>query len=330
MNRPANLTFSLRRRAGAAMLALCAMGAGVAAAADYPQRPIRLLVPSSPGGSADFVARLLGERVGQKLRQSVVIENRGGGGGNIATEAASKASADGYTLLLTGNNHTLNVFLFDKPPYTLDDFTPVIEATRGPSVLVASMKAPFSTLQELIDQAKADPASIVYGSPGVGLPSHVAAELFQRAAGIELVHAPYRGSGPSLADALGGQIPLVSSTLAAALPNIQSGKLKALAVTSAERWPDLPDVPTVQEILGKPFSHLTWLGILAPSGTPADVVTLLNATMDEILADAAIKQQIVAQGTLPQGGTPQAFQAMLNAEAKESEALVQSAGLKVE
>lgn len=301
-----------------------------ASPADYPTRPIRLVVPSSPGGSADFVARLIGEGLGQKLGQSVIVENRGGGGGNIATEAVRSAEADGYTLLLTGNNHTLNVYLFSKPPYRLADFSAVAEVTRGPSVLVASEKAPFKTLVELIDQAKRAPASIPYGSPGVGLPSHIAAELFQRAAAIELVHVPYRGSGPSLADAMGGQIPVVSSTLAAALPNVKAGKLRALAVTSDTRWPDLPEVPTVQEVLGKPFSHLTWLGILAPAGTPDAVVAKLNTAINEVLADPKVKQAIITQGTSPQGGSAQAFQTMLDTEAQASKALVRSAGLKAE
>lgn len=310
--------------------ALSTFAGAAAFAAEYPERAIRIVVPSSPGGSGDFVARLVGEGIGTRLGQSVVIENRGGGGGNIATEAVRASAADGYTLLLTGNNHTLNVHLFSKSPYQLEDFAAVAEATRGPSVLVASTNAPFSTLEELISYAKERPGFVPFGSPGVGLPSHVAAELFQRAAGIDLVHVPYRGSGPSIADALGGQIPLVSSTLAAALPNIKAGKLRPLAVTSEERWPELPATPTVQEVLGKPFSHLTWLGIFAPAGTPEPVIRKLNATINEVLADPNVKDAIVQQGTLPQGGSTEAFQAMIEADSRESKALVESAGLKAE
>lgn len=313
----------------AASLAALAPAAAIAADS-YPERPIRVVVPSSPGGSADFVARLVSEGLGKKLGQTVIVENRGGGGGNIATEAVRSSSADGYTLLLTGNNHTLNVHLFSNPPYSMDDFKTVVELTHGPSVLVASTSAPFNTLEELITQAKAQPGQIPFGSPGIGLPSHVAAELFQRAAGIELVHVPYRGSGPSLADAMGGQIPLVSSTLAAALPNINAGKLRALAVTSEARRPELPDVPTVQEALNQPFSHLTWLGILAPAGTPETVLSKLNTAFNEVLADTKVKDAIIAQGTQPQGGSRQDFQAMLEEESAMSKALVQSAGLKAE
>lgn len=309
-------------------IGLSAASFSATAQAEYPDRPIRLLVPSAPGGSADFVARLLGERLGRKIGQTVVVENRGGGGGNIATEAVAKAPADGYTLLLTGNNHSLNVFLFDNPPYALTDFVAVIEATRGPSVFVSPPTAEFSTLQEMITQAKASPDTIAYGSPGVGLPSHVAAELFQRAADIRLVHVPYRGSGPSLIDAVGGQIPLVSSTLAAALTHIQGGRLTPLAVTSDTRWPDLPDVPTVQEVLGTPFSHLTWLGILAPAGTSPEIVAKLNGALNEVLQDPQVRKMIQTQGTNAQGGSAQAFQTLIDEEAATAEDLVKRAGLK--
>lgn len=321
---------ALRVSFGALVSVACALCTGTAAAQDYPQRSIRLVVPSAPGGGGDFVARLVGEKVGRILKQPVVVENRGGGGGNIATEVVRSAKPDGYTLLLTGNNHPLNVYLFAKAPYALNEFVAIAEATRGPSVLVAANNAPFSTLRELIAQAKAKPGTIAYGSPGVGLPSHIAAELFQRAAGISLVHAPYRGSGPSLADASGGQIPLVSSTLSAALPLIQAGKLKALAVTSEQRWPALPDTPTVAEVLGKPFSHLTWLGVLAPAGTPPEIVSRLNATLNDVLQDKAVQDALVAQGTLPRGGTPAAFQATIDREAVVSKQLVEAGGLKVE
>ncbi len=319
-----------RRRLAAALLTALSVLAMPALAA-WPERPIKIVVPSSPGGSADAIARLVGDRLGRVLGQPVVVENRGGGGGNIATDAVAKSPADGYTVLMTGNNHTLNVSLFAKAPYKLDDFAPVIELTRGPSVFVVrASPAPFTDLKDLVAKAKAAPGTIGYGSPGVGLPSHIAAEMFARAAKITLVHVPYRGSGPSLSDAIGGQIPIVSSTLAAAMPHIRSGKLKALAVTSASRWPSLPDVPTAAELVAPGYSHLTWLGFLVPKGTPDDVVTRLNAEVGKILADPEVKASLEAQGTAAVGGSPAAFGKMLADEAVASKALVQSAGLRAE
>ena len=314
-----------------AALSACAMTLTAAAhAAPFPEKPIRIVVPSSPGGSADAVARLVGEKLARTMGQPVVIENRGGGGGNIATTTVAKAAPDGYTILLTGNNHTLNVSLYAKAPYALSDFTPVIELTRGPSVFVAAPNAPFSTLAELITQAKAEPNAISYGSPGIGLPSHIAAELFKRAANVQLTHVAYKGSGPSLMDAMGGQIPMVSSTLAAAMPHIQSGKLKPLAVTSATRWPSLPDVPTVAESGMPGYSHLTWLGLLVPQGTPADVIAKLNQEIGKILAEAEVKSKLEKLGTSPVGGASADFQKMLDEEYVASKALVQSAGLRAE
>ena len=317
-----------------AALVACALLPAVPAAyaqpSPWPDKPVRIVVPSSPGGCADAGARLVGDRIGRTLGQPVVVDNKGGGGGNIATEAVARAPADGYTLLLTGNNHTINVSLFAKPPYKLDDFVPVVELTRGPSVFVAANNAPFGNLRDLVKQAKATPGAIAYGSPGIGLPSHIAFELFQRDTGTSLAHAPYKGSGPSLADAAGGQIPLVSSTLAAAMPLIKAGKVKALAVTSAERWPSLPDVPTAAEVTGSGYQHLTWLGIFAPKGTPQAVIARLNEAMNKALQEADVKATLEALGTNPVGGTPAAFQKMVEAEFVSLRALIQSAKLRAD
>lgn len=301
-----------------------------ASAQGYPDKPVRIVVPSSPGGSADAVARLVGDRLSKSLGQQFVIENKGGGGGNIATEFVARATPDGYTVLLTGNNHPVNVTLFPRAPYKLDDFTPVIELTRGPSVFVAATNAPFTDLKGLIAKAKAAPGTVPFGSPGIGLPSHIAFELFQFDNKIQLVHAPYKGSGPSLADAVAGQIPLVSATLAAAMPHIKSGKLNALAVTSAKRWPSLPEVPTVAEVTGTSYSHLTWLGILAPKGTPEPVVARLNAEIDKILKAPDVRKTLETLGTDPVGGSPAAMGKMIQDEYTASKALITAARLKAE
>ncbi|WP_194723717.1 Bug family tripartite tricarboxylate transporter substrate binding protein [Noviherbaspirillum malthae] len=323
MSKP--ITFALH-----AVAAIVAFSAAVHARAEYPEKPIRIVVPSSPGGSADAIARMVGERLIRALGQTVIIENKGGGGGNIATEAVARSAPDGYTVLLTGNNHTLNVSLYAKPPYKLDDFQPVIELTRGPSVFVAAQNAPFKSLKEMTAAAKAKPDSVAFGSPGVGLPSHIAMETFTRTAQLKLVHVPYKGSGPSLSDVIGGQIPLVSSTLAAAMPHIKADKIKALAVTSPNRWPSLPDVPTVAESGYPGYSHMTWLGLLVPKGTPEAIVARLNAETDKVLADPAIRAKLEQQGTSPVGGSPAAFQKMMAEEYAASRTLVQTTGLRPE
>lgn len=310
--------------------AIAAVSAAVHAHADYPEKPIKIVVPSSPGGSADAIARIVGERLTRSLGQTVIIENKGGGGGNIATESVARSAPDGYTLLLTGNNHTLNVSLYSKSPYKLDDFQPVIELTRGPSVFVAAQNTPFKSLKDLTSSAKAKPETVAFGSPGVGLPSHIAMEMFTRTAQLKLVHVPYKGSGPSLSDVIGGQIPLVSSTLAAAMPHIKADKIKALAVTSPTRWPSLPDVPTVAESGYPGYSHMTWLGLLVPKGTPEAIVARLNAETDKVLADPAIKAKLEQQGTSPVGGSSASFAKMIAEEAVTSKNLVQTSGLRPE
>ena len=316
--------------ASAVLAASALLAAAPGFAAAFPDKPIRIVVPSSPGGSADAIARIVGERLGAALGQPVVIDNKGGGGGNIATMAVAKAAPDGYTILLTGNNHTLNLSLFANPPYRLDDFTPIIELTRGPSVFVAAANAPFRSIDELVAKAKAAPGTVAYGSPGVGLPSHVAMEMFVRGAHIRLNHAPYKGSGPSLTDVMGGQIPLVTSTLAAAMPHFKGGRMIPLAVTSPQRWPSLPEVPTVAESGLPGYAHMTWLGLLAPKGTPDQVVALLNRETAKVLADPRLRARLEALGTTAVGNSPQAFQKMLADEYLTSKTLVQSAGLRAQ
>lgn len=324
-------TIYLARAALVTAGALLAANPAPALADAYPSKPIRIVVPSSPGGSADAIIRIVGERLGAALGQPVVIENKGGGGGNIATVNVAKAPADGYTVLMTGNNHTLNVSLFANPPYRLDEFVPVIELTRGPSVFVSAAAAPGSpirTLPELVARARAQPGKLTYGSPGVGLPSHVAMEMFAQAAGIRLAHAPYKGAGPSLTDVMGGQIPLVTATLAAAMPHFKGGRIVPLAVTSEQRWPGLPDVPTVAESGYPGYAHMTWLGLLVPKGTPTAVVARLNAETAKVLAEPQIRTRLDALGTTAVGGSAQAFGKMLADEATAARDLVRSAGLR--
>lgn len=199
-------------------------------------------------------------------------------------------------MLFTANNHTINPALFANAGYAVDDFVPVAQLMEGPSVIVVGMDSPYKTLGDVLAAARNKPDQIAYGSAGIGLPSHVAGELLQRAAGVKMVHIAYRGSGPSLTDAMGGQVPVVISSLVAAAPHIQAGKLRALAVTSSKRWPSMPDVPAASEFGLPGYEHMTWLGLFARHGTPAEVVKKLNAEVRAVLAEPEVKAQIARQG----------------------------------
>ncbi|MFT3778726.1 MAG: tripartite tricarboxylate transporter substrate binding protein [Ottowia sp.] len=321
---------TMNRRAALGALGSAAFaGSGPLWAQNWPQRPVRIVVPIAPGGAADANARMVAERLSRALGQQVFVENKPGGAGNVGIQAA-KSAHDGHTFLFTGNNYPVNVTLLPQSAYQLDDFVPVIELARGPSVLVASPNAAFGSLRELIDQARASPGRIAYGSPGIGVPSHIACELFQYVAKIKLLAIQYRGSGPALLDAVAGQIPLAACTLAAAMPHIKAGKLKALAVTSSARWESAPDIPTVTEIIQVDCTHLTWHGILAPRGTPADVVALMNAEINKVLEAPALREALASQGMNASGGTPQVMGQMILDEYTSSKELIKAAGIKAE
>lgn len=313
-----------RRLLIAAALCTCAAGAH---ADTYPSRPVRVVVIVAPGGSADAVGRLVGDRLAARLKQPVLVENRPGAGGNVATQAVQKSAADGYTLLLTANNHTINPSLFANAGYAIDDLAPVAQLMEGPSVIAVGADSPYRTLGDLLAAARARPAQIAYGSAGIGLPSHVAGEILQRAADVKLVHVAYRGSGPSITDAIGGQVPVVISSLVAAMPHIQSGKLRALAVTSPKRWPSLPEVPAAIEAGLPRYEHMTWLGLFAPRGTPADVVRKLNAEVNAVLALPDVREQVMRQGGEVPRRSVEEFDTMIKADYARSTRLVVESNL---
>jgi len=315
------------RLLAAAALCACTLGAH---AETFPSKPLRILVIVAPGGSADAVGRLVGDKLSARLKQPVVVENRPGAGGNVATQAVLKSGADGYTLLLTANNHTINPSLFANAGYGIDDFTGIAELMEGPSVIAVGADSPYKTFQDLLAAARSNPGKIAYGSAGIGLPSHVAGELLQRAADVKLVHVAYRGSGPSITDAIGGQVPVVISSLVAAMPHIQSGKLRALAVTSAKRWPSLPNVPAAAEAGLPGYEHMTWLGLFTPRGTPDDVVQKLHKEVRAALAQPDLKEKVaVLGGDVPQKSAEE-FDAMIRKDHAASTRLVVDSNLKAQ
>jgi tripartite-type tricarboxylate transporter receptor subunit TctC len=260
----------------------------------------------------------------------VLVENRPGAGGNIAAQFVAKAPPDGYTLLVSANNHTINPSLFANAGYAVEEFAAVALLMEGPSVIAVPADSRFNTLQDLIAEARRQPGAITYGSAGTGIPSHIAGEMLKKAADIDLTHVPYRGSGPSIAYAVGGHLPVVIASLVAAMPHIQSGKLKALAVTSAQRWPSAPEIPTAAEAGLPGYAHMTWIGLFAPKDVPAAIVARLNEEVQSVLWQPDMRERIAKLGGDVVRKDPAALDAMMKADSAQAARLVREAGLKAD
>jgi tripartite-type tricarboxylate transporter receptor subunit TctC len=323
---------SAARSVGIALFAACSLAAAGTFAQDgYPSRPIRIIVVFAPGGGLDIVGRLVADPLSARLGQPVVVENRPGAGGNIATGYAARSTPDGYTLLLTTNSYNINAFLYRNPGYDArKDFTPVVELTAAASILVAHPATPYRTLKDLVAAARAQPGKIPYASGGNGSPTHIAAEMFKKAAGIDLVHIPYKGGGPANVDVLAGQVPLAMAALPPVMPYLQSGRLRGLAITSTQRWPGLADVPTIAESGYAGFSHITWIGIVAPAATPRAVIAKLNKEVASILAGPDMRSRINQLGADPVGRDTAEFAAMLKSEYAAMDKLVAEIGIKID
>jgi tripartite-type tricarboxylate transporter receptor subunit TctC len=299
----------------------------------YPNRPIRMVVPFPAGGPTDGMARIISDRLGAVLGQSIVVENRGGGaGGSIGAKFVATSDPDGYTLLITpGGSLTTGPAVHSNIGYDpVKAFVPVAQLIDTPQVVAVHQDVPAKTLAELVAYAKANPGKLSWGSQGFGTAPHLLAELFKLDAGVNIVHVPYRGTAPMLAAIVAGEVQMVADPMTTVLPHIQSGKLRALAITSATRSPKLPDVPTVIEA-GYPKLQATfWLGVVAPAGTPPDVINKLNAAFRESLAPAETRARLDALGAQIKIGTPAEFEKMLADELAKWTAVVKAANIKVE
>jgi len=317
--------------AGAA-LALCTtvLAVGQAGAADYPIRPVRIIVGYPAGGSTDIVARLIGNWLSNRLGQQFIVENRPGAGNNLGTDAVVKSAPDGYTLLLINPANTINATLYKKLNFVfLRDIDPVANVIQVPNVMEVNPSVPAKTVSEFIAYAKANPDKINIASSGNGTSIHLTGELFKMVTGVKMTHVPYKGSAPMLTDLLGGQVQVTFDNLPSSIEHIRAGKLRALAVTTAKRSPELPDVPTVAETIPG-FEAVAFFGFGAPHGTPKEIVDLLNNEINLALKDAGIQAKLRDLGGIPDPGTPADFGKFLTNETAKWEKVVHAANLSIE
>ena len=315
----------------AATLALLTPHAAAAADA-YPARPIRFVVAFPPGGGTDIIARSIAQKLSRRLAQQVVVDNRPGAGGNIGTDIVAKSAPDGYTMLMgSAGPLAINASLFASMPFDpVRDLAPVTLAASTPNVLVVHPSLRAATVKELIALARTRPGEINFASSGHGTPAHLAGELFNSMAGVKMVHVPYKGAAPALADLLGGQVQLMFSTMPPALPHVKDGKLRALAVTSLKRSRATPDLPTVDEAALPGFEANTWHGVVLPAGTPAIIITRLNREIVAILHLHEIVERLASQGAEPVGSTPEEFAAYIKSETVKWAKVVRVSGAKAE
>jgi tripartite-type tricarboxylate transporter receptor subunit TctC len=308
---------------------LLALVAGAAVAQDYPSKPVRLIVPYAPGGSSDVIARIVGQKLGDAMGQTFVVENRAGAGSMIGTDLAAKAPADGYTLILSDMPHTINPSVYAKVPYDpVRDFSPVSLLGVSPLFLFVHPGVQAQRLEEFIALAKAQPGKLAIGSGGNGASTHLMAELLQANSGIKLVHVPYKGAGPALADVVAGQIPATFTSMATAAPHVKAGRLRTLAVTSAKRLPSLPDVPTFEEsgVRGMVVEH--WWGVMAPAGVPRPVIDRLHGEIVRALGAADMRERFAALAVEPRTSTPEQFRALLETDVARWAKVVKEAGIQ--
>jgi len=322
---------ALTRRAALLCGAALSLAGNAWGQADWPSRPVRIVVPFAPGGTTDLTARIVAEQLSQVFKQSFVVENKAGAGGNLGAAEVAKAAPDGYTFLMgTPGTQAINQFLYPKMPYdTAKDLVPVSFVVRVPNVLMVNPQLPAKNLKELIALLKAQPGKLSYGTPGNGSTGHLSTELFKTQAGVFVTHIPYRGSGPMLQDLAAGQVQMSIDNLPSALPLIQSGRLLALGVTSAQPVPQLPGVPAIASVLPG-YEAEAWFVLVAPAGTPQPIIDKLSAEVDRILKKPEVAERFAKLGATPVGGTPRQLGDFIAAETRKWQQVVKASGAKVD
>ncbi|MBU0587255.1 MAG: tripartite tricarboxylate transporter substrate binding protein [Gammaproteobacteria bacterium] len=333
------LSLSPRRKALVLFASLAAMSLGTPALAQsaWPTKPVRIVVPFAPGGTTDILARAVAPELSKAFGQQFIVDNRGGAGGNVGADIVAKAPADGYTLLMgTVGTHGINKALYDKMPFDPQkDFAPITLVAGVPNVMVMNTERAkalgINSVADFIRVAKAKPGQFNMASSGNGTSIHLAGELFKTMTGTFMTHIPYRGSGPALMDMVAGNMDVMFDNLPSSMPQIKAGKLKALAVTSAQRSAALPDVPTIEEAGNlKGFEASSWFGLLAPAGTPPDIVNRIQQEVAKALNTPAIKEKLLAQGAVPSGNTPEQFAKVIDSEIRKWAQVVKASGARVD
>jgi len=319
-------------RLAVACLAAFALAAPLAHGQAYPAKPIRIIVPSPPGDGSDLMARAIGDKLAAAWGVAVVIDNRIGAGGRVVTEAAAKAAPDGYTFIMgNAGSHGINAALYADLPYDIErDFAPVTQVMRSPNVLVIAPALPAANVRELIALFKASPGKYSYGSGGNGSSAHLSAELFKSMAGVDVVHVPYKGASPALTDVIAGRIAMFIGNLPPAMPHIKSGAVRALAVTTAQRSPLVPDLPTLAESGLPGFETVAWFGLFAPAGTPKEIVAKLQTEVARIVREPDIRERIAVLGGEPVGNTPDAVAAIVKGGVAKWKKVVKDANVHVD
>lgn len=318
-------------RISAVLCALvCVFPLASAYAQDYPSRPVRIVVGYTPGGGTDLLGRIVAKKLGELWSQQVIVDNRPGAGGNIATELVAKAPPDGYTLLVAPSTHAIAPNLYSKLPFdTLKDFTFITLVAAGPNILVVHPSVPATTVKELIALAKRRPGELTFASAGIGATTHLAGEYFKSVAGIDVLHIPYKGSSQAQIDLVGGQVSFMVDSMPSALPKVQANKIRALATTGKKRFPALPDVPTVLES-GLPYESISWWGVVGPAHMPQPIVNKLLAEITRIMALPDVKELVATQGAEATTDTPQQFLDYVKQETALYGKIIKAANIRIE
>ena len=315
-----------------AILGVAVAAAPLAVAQSWPTKAIRIVAPSTPGDAPDVIARLIAEKLSPVLGQQVVVENKPGAGGVVGSEAVARAAPDGYTLIMgNAGSHGINAAVYSKLPYDIQrDFAPVSLVAIAPNIVVINPAVPATSLVEFIAYAKSQPGKLSYASGGNGSSAHMSMELFKSMAGLDIQHVPYKGSTPALTDLIGGQVAIFIGNMPPAVPHVKAGKLRALAVTTKARSALMPELPTMTEAGLPGYETVAWFGILAPAGTPPDIVNRLSMEIGKIARSPEMRDRLVAMGAEPVGGTPEEFKTVIDRDIAKWKSLAQKVGIKID